>query len=76
MSKYVEQLDGGHVRILGGKTTYKKAAFADKSFEEFKAIFQGKIETDLVRTYELLTGKKASKKKPSPRKKRSSSSSK
>jgi chromatin remodeling complex protein RSC6 len=76
MSKYVEELDGGFVRVLNGKTTYKKSAFAETSFEEFKEKYQGKIDTDIKRTYELLTGKKASVKKPSPRKKRSSASSK
>jgi hypothetical protein len=76
MSKYIEQLDNGMIKILGGKTSYKKEAFAAMGFEDFKALYQGKIDTDLVKTYELLTGKKATKKKPSPRKKRSSANSK
>lgn len=70
MSKYVKQLDGGFVQILGGKTKFKKSAFTEKTFEEFKALYGGKIDTDIKRTYELLTGKKASVKKPSPRRKK------
>lgn len=76
MSKYVENLEGGFVRILGGSTTFKKSAFAEWTFEKFKGKYQGKIDTDLKRTYELLTGKKASVKKASPRKKKSSTNSK
>ena len=73
MSKYVEELDGGFVRILGGAVTFKKSFFKDMPFLEFKERYAGKLDKDIVKTYELLTGKKATTKKPSPRKKRSAS---
>ena len=65
--KYIEDLGNGFVKILGGKTTYNKEYFKDVDFEAFKKMFLGKITTDITRTYELLTGKKASVKPVSPR---------
>ena len=65
--KYIEDLGNGWVKILGGETKYNKAFFANVEFAIFKKMFAGKIQTDITRTFELLTGKKASVKPPSPR---------
>ena len=66
--KYVEDQGDGFVKILGGVTTYKLSFWRSEdpqaTWEFFKESLQGKIETDLVQTWKLLTGKDVPKDKP------------
>jgi hypothetical protein len=65
--KYIEDLGNGWVKVLGGSTTYKTSAIKREGFEFFKKNFTGKITTDIVKTYELITGEVVGKEPVKPK---------